>query len=260
VSWLPVPECGRIDPDDVRRCVSKLAPGFVVALMAVNHETGVVQPVASVADLVHERGGRLHVDAVQAIGKLPRSAWAGADSIAFAAHKIRGPKGIGALAWTGPPPAPVLLGGAQERGIRPGTLDPLAAAGLSAAVAHAERMPERYAALGPLRDRLEAELARFGVVNGADADRVPHVSNVSVSRARGDELVAALDLEGVQASSGSACSAGTSEPSPVIAAMGGLERAASAIRWSLGETTTSSDVDEAIQAWLRVVARLPSRP
>lgn len=253
VVWLPIPPSGRLEAGDVEAAVRGLEPGFVAAVMAANHETGVIQPIEEIAEVVHEAGGRLHVDAVQAAGKLDRAAWAGADSVSLSAHKIRGPKGIGALGWTsGRPPEPVLLGGAQQRGIRPGTVDPVAAAGFRVAVEHAEAGPRRHAALRPLRDDLERVLARFGRVNGGEP-RLSHVTNVSMSGWRGDELVAALDLGGLRIASGSACSAGTSEPSAVIRAMLGTERAASAVRVSLGEVTLRRDIDHAIAVLDRVL-------
>ena len=258
--WLPVPPSGRIDPEHVRVAVRAAPPDFVVALMAANHETGVIQPVREVADLVHERGGRLHVDAVQAVGKVPSSAWCEGDTVSIASHKVRGPKGIGALVLRAPGlPRPALLGGAQERGLRPGTVDPVGAAGFGAAIRRLiEGGPARYAAVAALRDQIEAAAARSGLVNGGGVGRLPHVTNVSIDGWLGDELVAALDLAGVHVSAGSACSAGTSEPSPVIESMSGRRRAEAAIRFSLGEDTTSEEVNFAISVLTRVVGRQPS--
>jgi len=254
VEWLPVPPSGRIEVDAVRVALDRLPAGAVVALMAANHETGVIQPVGAAAEVVHARGCRLHVDATQALGKLPKDAWRGADTVSVAAHKIRGPKGIGALAFRpGGAPRPVLVGGAQERGLRPGTLDGVAAAGFAAALERVPGGPTRELAVAALRDRVELALAEFSEVNGQGAPRLSHVTNLSFTNARGDELVAALDLLGIRVSSGSACSAGTSEPSPVITAMLGSERAASAVRISLGETTTSDEIDQALGAIRRVL-------
>ncbi|MEB2324158.1 MAG: cysteine desulfurase family protein [Sorangiineae bacterium] len=258
VVWLPVAESGMIELDAWPELLGGLPPGSRVALMAANHETGVIQPIARAAALAHAAGLRLHVDAVQALGKLPASSWQGADTVSVAAHKLRGPKGIGALAWRGPPaPRPLLVGGAQERGLRPGTLDPIAAAGFGAAAARAKDGPARYAALEPLRARLAGALAEHGEENGA-APRLPHVASFSCPGWRGDELVAALDLLGVSVSSGSACSAGTSEASPVIRAMLGEERARSAVRASLGDATTASEVERAIHAFRRALTRRSS--
>jgi cysteine desulfurase len=260
VSWLPVPPSGAIDPDSLSAALAAVSKGAVVAVMAANHETGVVQPIPSIAEVCRTHGAHLHVDAVQAFGKLDPAWWQGADSVALAAHKIRGPKGVGALlgrpGWS---PEPVLRGGAQERGLRPGTLDAAALAGFCVAVRHARTGPQRYAKLALLRDRLERELGSRVQVNGAGARRLPHVSNLSVAGFRGDELVAALDLHGVRISSGSACSAGTSEASPVITAMLGKERATSAIRVSSGEETQPEHIDRALQALRRVLGTQSSR-
>lgn len=229
----------------------------LLVLQAVNHETGVIQPVAEVARVAASCGARLHVDAVQAVGRLPPSSWAGADMVSVAAHKIRGPKGVGALCTRpGLKVRPLMFGGAQERGARPGTQDPVACAGFAVAARRAhEGGPARYAEVRALRDRIEAELVALGgVVNGAEP-RAPHVTNLSWSGWRGDELCAALDLEGVAVSSGSACSAGTAEPSPVLRAMVGTERAASAVRISLGDETTEDDVDRALAAFRDVLHR-----
>lgn len=265
VAWVQPEPSGRVAPEAVAAAMdeaARVAPVRLVVLQAVNHETGVIQPVAEVAALAHARGARLHVDAVQAAGKLPPEAWAGADLVAVAGHKIRGPKGIGALAVRpGVRLRPILLGGAQERGLRPGTQDPVAAAGLALAAERAQGTPARYAGVAALRDHLEEALRRAGEEAGApptrngEGARAPHVSNLSWPGWRGDELCAALDLEGVAVSSGSACSAGTAEPSPVLQAMVGPERAASAVRVSLGEETSAEEVAEAARRWARVLVR-----
>ncbi|AUX43025.1 cysteine desulfurase [Sorangium cellulosum] len=270
VAWVDPEPSGRVAPEALAAAMDRaaaVAPVRLVSLQAVNHETGVIQPVAEAAALARARGARLHVDAVQAVGRLPQEAWAGADLVSIAAHKIRGPKGIGALAVRpGIRLRPVLLGGAQERGLRPGTQDPLAAAGFAVAAERAASTPARYAALGPHRDHFEAELLALGRAAGVaplrngEAPRAPHITNLSWPGWRGDELCAALDLEGVAVSSGSACSAGTAEPSPVLTAMLGPERAASAVRISLGEETTEADLAEATRRVARVLARLRSLP
>jgi cysteine desulfurase len=260
VRWLAVPPSGRVDADAVGGAIAGLPSGFTVALMAANHETGVRQPLREVETLVHAAGGLLHVDAVQAAGKLPPSEYLFGDSLSLAAHKLRGPKGVGALVMrTRRVPTPVLLGGAQERGFRPGTVDPVHVAGFAAAVRHAaDGGPERLAAVERFRDQLERALSPDALVNGGETARLPHVSNLSFPGYRGDELVAALDLAGVSVSSGSACSAGTQEPSTIIAAMLGKTRAESAVRFSLGETTSEADVLRAIGVLLRVVTRRSS--
>jgi cysteine desulfurase len=257
VRWVGVRPDGRIDLDDLERA---LAEGGVrlVALQAINAETGVVQPVREAIDLARRAGARMHVDAVQAFGRTDDVAEQ-ADTRSLAAHKMRGPKSIGALIGRpGVALEPVLLGGSQERGVRPGTVDPVAAAGLAAAARHALASPSRWAAAAPLRDALEQGLlglSRGARVNGAAAPRAPHVTSVAFPGWTGPELVAALDLEGVAASGGSACSAGTAEPSAVLAAMGDAEAATSTVRFSLGEETTRDDVSAALAGAARVLSR-----
>ncbi len=255
--WARVRPDGTIDLDDVEQALSE-GNVRLVALQAVNAETGVVQPVASVLEMARRAGVRVHVDAVQAFGR-SEDVSAGADTRSLAGHKFRGPKSMGAiLLRPGAPVGPVLLGGSQERGMRPGTMDPIAAAGLGAAARHALESPAKWRRLGPLRDELEAgllPLARGARVNGAGAPRAPHLTSNAVPGWGGAALVAGLALDGVAVSAGSACSAGTAEPSPVLLAMGDAEAAACSVRFSLGEETTSRDVVDALAAARRVFAR-----
>ncbi len=253
VRWLRVTREGAIDLEDFARAMDASSVA-VVALQAVNHETGVIQPLREVIDLARARGAWMHVDAAQAWGKVAIDT-TGASSVSVAPHKFRGPKGIGALALAqGVKLSPLLVGGAQEKGVRPGTVDPALAAGFAVAARHAaSTLP--YERLGTLRDVLEETLIAMGAqVNGAG--RAPHVTSLAFSSWRGPELVAALDLEGVACSSGSACSAGTAEPSPVLDAMLGEARAASSVRLSMGETTSPEDIAFAISAFKRVCGRL----
>jgi cysteine desulfurase len=268
VRFVDPPSSGRIDPAEIARALDDLGErARLVSLQAVNHETGIVQPLIEVAGLLARRSRAaasganrssvlLHCDAVQAAGRLPASAWAGADLVSVASHKLRGPKGVGALLTRpGIKLRNILKGGEQERGIRPGTQDPVALAGFGAAALAAEGGPARYLMIAPLRDRLDAALIALGGVCNGSGERAPHVTNLSFSAWLGPELCAALDLEGVCASSGSACSAGTAEPSPIITSMLGRARAASAVRLSLGETSTNEDISAAILAFERVLAR-----
>jgi cysteine desulfurase len=258
---LAVTPGGAVDLEDLARACAETDGSVLLALQAVNHETGVIQPIDAAIAIARGRtkGETLvHVDAVQAFGRLP-DAGAGADTRSLAGHKLRGPKGIGALVTRpGLKLTPVLLGGAQEKGLRPGTVDPVAAAGLAVAVRHARTSPARYAALAPLRDAIEQALLTLdglsAHVNG-EGGRAPHVTNVSIDGWNGPELVAALDLDGVSISSGSACSAGTIEASPVVTAMVGIGRARSAVRVSLGEETTLDDVRQAIGVIRQILAR-----
>ena len=261
VRWAAVSEDGTIDVASLRSAVAA-GPTALVSVQAVNHETGVVQPLEAVARVTHEHHALLHVDAVQAVGKLVQPLREHADIVTIAAHKIRGPKGIGAL-LTRPELKlqPLLIGGEQERGLRPGTQSPALAAGLAAAARLALTGPARYAPLGALRDETEAALRALGacgreevLVNGTAA-RVPHVSNLSWPSWRAAELCAALDLLGVAIASGSACSAGTAAPSPVVTAMHGPERARGAVRISMGASTTRADMEQLVAALERVLGR-----
>ncbi|HSO33983.1 MAG TPA: cysteine desulfurase family protein [Labilithrix sp.] len=263
VRWIHVLPSGILDLADLAAALSEAAGQVaLVTVQAVNHETGIVQPAAEVLALARAAGARSHVDAVQAWGKVPTEALAQADTMSLAAHKIRGPKGVGALvARAGLRLAPLLLGGAQERGLRPGTVDPALAAGLGVAARRAIAGSVRYAHVSARRDALESAL--LDLVPGAGAPRLagdprlraPHVSTLVWPGWVGAELVAALDLEGLSVSSGAACSAGTVEPSPVIAAMLGDALAGSSVRLSLGDATTDEDVALAIAAFRRVLSR-----
>jgi cysteine desulfurase len=274
VRWLRVLTAGTIDLEDLDRALGeprpRLAPlsgelgapaegALLVALQSVNAETGVLQPVREAIALAHRARALVHVDAVQSFGRSDEVA-EDADTRSLAAHKMRGPKSIGALVTRpGLRLSPVLLGGGQERGVRPGTVDPVAASGLGAAARHALASPARWQRLASLRDRLEAGLVTLAPgarVNGAAGPRAPHVASVAFPGWTGPELVAALDLEGVAASGGSACSAGTAEPSAVLAAMGDLAAATSSVRFSLGEDTTDDDVAAALEAAAVVLGRV----
>jgi cysteine desulfurase len=258
VRWVGVCADGTLDLADFSRALED--PDVrLVAVQAVNGETGVIQPLAEVfaATARHPKNPRVHVDAIQAWGKVGDLAVLGqADTLSVAAHKFRGPKSIGALVVRpGVAVRPVLVGGAQERGLRPGTVDPIGAAGLAVAARRAHTSPARYAALAALRDQLEAALQALGAARVGTGPRVPHVANLAMPGWIGAELVAALDLEGLCVSSGSACSAGTIEPSVVVSAMLGPKVATTCVRFSMGEDTTAAEIDEAIASVTRVLRR-----
>jgi len=266
VSWVCPETTGQVSvaafAEAMDQAKAAHSPVRLVVLQALNHETGVIQHVPALAELCRARSVPLFVDAVQAVGKLPRSTFEAADLLSLAAHKIRGPKGIGALA-TNPSIhlRRLMFGGSQEKGLRPGTQDPVAASGLAVAAERARQTPSRYAELAPLRDELFTALVELGRSSGTNPLRngegaaAPHVLNLSFPGWRGDELCAALDLERVAVSSGSACSAGTAEPSPILVSMVGEARARSAVRISLGEDTTPEDVHEALARFARVLRR-----
>ncbi len=262
VRWVEVTRSGTIDLADLDRALASVGdhPAALVTVQALNHETGIVQPVREVIDRAHAAGARVHVDAVQGWGKIDVPA--GWDTASMAPHKMRGPKGIGALATRqGVRIDPVLLGGSQEKGIRPGTTDAALAAGFGAAARIAASSAVRWARLAELRDRIERELLAIDAprgrarVAGDPALRAPHVSNLIWPEWIGAELVAALDLEGVSVSSGAACSAGTVEPSPVLLAMLGPEDATRGVRVSIGDATSDEDVSVAIAAFRKVLGR-----
>jgi cysteine desulfurase len=256
VTRLRVPKGQPPSPDELAR---HLGPQTFVAIQWVNHETGTILPIDRYAKACHEREARLFVDATQALGKLPIDVSAlGADAVALAAHKIGGPAGAGAC-WIrrGLDLEPVLDGGSQERGRRPGTPDTLSMVGFGAACGLIEARLAQQPRVAALRDRIEKSLLAQGAVQNAAPPRTGTVANLSFPGWQGPLLVAALDLEEVCLSTGAACSSGLQEPSAVIRAMYPDEqwRAGSAVRISLGMETSQGDIDLAIASFERVLAR-----
>jgi cysteine desulfurase len=260
VDRLPVDEHGIVRAGaltDLLRPDTRL-----VAVMLANHETGAVQPVR---DLVERVGGRaaFHCDAVQAVGKLPvRFADLGASTLALSAHKFHGPKGVGALVLRrGVKLRPLLHGGHQQRGRRPGTEPVALAVGLAVALEIAERERDaRQAHVLRLRRRFLEQLraqAAPVVLNGPETGGVPHTLNLSFPGCRADALLMNLDLAGVCCSTGSACSSGSLLPSPVLQAMGVPDGVLhSAMRFSLSPLLTEADMDEAARRIVTAVRRL----
>ncbi len=236
----------------------------LVAVMWANNETGVVQPVQEVARLCRERGALLFSDAVQAFGRVPLGlAELELGLLALSAHKLGGPKGVGALLIRGEIELePIVYGGGQESGLRSGTENVAGIVGFAeaAAVACAELEVEP-ARTRALRDRLEAGLQKALPevrVNGAGApDRLPNVLNISLPNLEIEGLLTGLDLEGIQVSSGSACTTGSVEPSHVLRAMGREgEAAQNTIRLSLGWGTGPDDIEYVLERFPKVVARV----
>jgi len=231
----------------------------LVAVMMVNNETGVVQPVAEIGRACRERGVHFHADAVQAAGKLDVDVNAiQCDTLALSAHKMHAPKGIGALfVRRGVAMAAHILGGAQERRRRAGTENvPLAAAFGAAAALAGDLIARRR--MAELRDRFEKQVTESldVTVNGADARRAPNTSNVTFHGADGEGIVIALDLAGVAVSTGSACSSGRVEPSPVLLAMGlSPADARATVRFSLSRFSTAEELDRVAQLLRDLVPR-----
>jgi cysteine desulfurase len=231
--------------------------------MLANNETGAIQPIREIAEIVHAAGGLLHVDAVQGAGRLPIGmAELGADLMSLSSHKIGGPQGIGALVRRpGLSPDALIKGGGQERGFRAGTENVAAIAGFGtaaeASLAGLAAEPGRMAAL---RDRMEAELRAVTpglVVFGERAPRLPNTSLLAIPGTKAETALIAFDLNGIALSSGSACSSGKVQASHVLAAMvvdPPLARAA--LRLSLGWDTAESDLDKLLNAWKKVVSSL----
>lgn len=251
---------GRVDLDALERLLAAGDVPALVAVMWVNNETGVVQPVDEVIRLAHAAGALVHVDAVQGAGRLDPAPLAGADMIALSAHKIGGPAGAGALI-VGPAVAlrALAVGGGQERGRRSGTENLPGIAGFGAA-AEAAAAAGDVGRLRGLRDRLEAALGSAAPelrVLGAAAARVANTSCLGLPGVPAETQVMALDLAGIAVSAGSACSSGKVKRSHVLAAMLGDDRlAGQAIRVSLGWTTTGAEVDRFVAAWQAMRDRL----
>jgi cysteine desulfurase len=258
VTYLKPDPLGMVYPEQVAEA---LRPDtFLVSVMAANNELGNLYPVRAMAEVAHAHGALFHTDAVQAIGQVPfRVDEVGADLVSLSAHKFYGPKGIGALLVRHGVELFPLVPGKQEGGRRGGTPSPLLAHGLAVALEKALRLlPEESQRLLALRARLEAGLLSVeGVeLNGHPKERLPKLVNVTVKGADGEALLLAMDLLGVAVSSGSACSAGSLEPSHVLLATGrSREEARASLRFSLGRFTTVEEVDRAIGAFQEAVRR-----
>ncbi len=229
----------------------------LVCLMLANNETGVLQPVSHAASVCRRYGALLHVDAVQAAGRLVFNLAAlGAHSLALSSHKLGGPQGAGALLLAADAPAnpaPLIAGGGQERGWRGGTPALPSIAGFAAASGSATDADR----LAPLRDAIEnAALAAGAVVCGGGAARLPNTTCLALPGVRADAQVIALDLDGIAISAGAACTSGKIAPSHVLAAMGLGPLAGEAVRVSLPWSATSADVEAFARAYPRMAARL----
>jgi cysteine desulfurase len=260
VTYLTPDRQGRLDPDSVR---AALRPDTIlVSIMFVNNEIGVINDVGAIGALCRERGVVFHTDAAQAAGKIPIDVRRlPMDFLSFTAHKIYGPKGVGALYTRRGSRAllqPVSFGGGQERGLRPGTLPThqIVGFGVACELAAKTLIAER-ARLTGLRDRLWEGLADLGgtYLNGAGSPRAPSILNVSFEGVEGESLV--TGLAGLAVSTGSACNSASGDPSYVLRALGrDTQLAQSSLRFSVGRFTTPQDIDLAVEAVRREVTRL----
>jgi cysteine desulfurase len=255
VTCLPVDRYGRVDPADVAAAITERTT--LVSVQAANNEVGTLQPVAEIGAICRERGVFLHTDAVQSAAFEPPTpdAWQ-ASLVSLSAHKLGGPKGVGALfVRQGTPMLPQLSGGAQERQRRAGTENVAGIVGFGAAVRRAYPAPD----VARLRDQLIAGLAGLAGVEltGHPTERLPNSVSLVIEGVEGGDLVAALDLEGIETSTGSACTTGSVEPSHVLLAMGiDPHLAHGSLRLTLGRETSAADIDRTLVVVATCVARL----
>ena len=265
IETLDVTKSGLADLDHMRALLTG-APPPLVSVMLANNETGAIQPITEVADIVHSAGGLVHVDAIQAFGKIPFNIKTlNADLITLSGHKLGGPKGVGAVVLAeGISGLDALIrGGGQEQGRRAGTENVAGIAGFGAAVRAAIGALEGDAKrVKKLHERLEDGLRRTEGINvfADDVPRIPNTTLFSLPKLKAETAVIGFDLEGIAVSSGSACSSGKVQPSHVLAAMGySPELAAGAIRVSLGCSTTEADIDRCLEAWRKLASALFKR-
>lgn len=263
VSYVRVGASGVVDPQDVE---SALRPETVlISVMHANNELGTIQPLEEIGRIARERDIYFHTDAVQTVGKVPVDVdKLGVDLLALSAHKLYGPKGVGALyVRRGTILRPLMHGGHHERDRRPGTENVAGIVGLGAAAETAlAHLPEEADRLAALRDRLEAgtlERVPRVAVNGERTRRLPTTTNLAFDYIEGEGFVIAMDLRGIACSTGAACSSGSLEPSHVLSAIGlKPEQARASIRFSLGRFNTSEDIDTTLEILPAVVEQLRS--
>src|SRR6202040_1535560 len=262
ISPVGVTSSGLLDLDRLRAML-EAEPPALVSVMLANNETGAVQPIKEAAEIAHSTGGLLHVDAIQAFGKIPFDINVmNADLVTLSAHKIGGPKGVGVLILAEGVQGlePLLRGGGQEKGRRAGTENVVGIAGFGAAAKAAMDALESDAIrLETLRNRLESGLQKTpgAIVFSDDMPRLPNTTLFTVPGLRAETAVIGFDLEGIAVSSGSACSSGKVQPSHVLEAMGfGPKLAQGAVRLSLGWSTSEADIDCCLKAWRKLANTL----
>ncbi len=262
---VPVMHSGLVNLAALERMLAGAEEPLLVSVMLVNNETGVIQPTRAIADLAHRHGALMHGDAVQAAGRIELDiAELGLDYLTLSGHKLGGPQGVGALV-TSPDidPVPWTLGGTQESRRRAGTENVVGAVGFGVAAALAQQAVTDHARLRALRDSMERMLADAVpglIVTGRDAPRVGNTSMMALPGLLAETQLMALDLDGIAVSSGAACSSGKVEPSHVLTAMGYDDLTGkSAIRVSMGWTTTEEDVDQFITSWQKIASNHAAR-
>ena len=261
VIFLPVDEYGKVKMDALKNALSEKT--LFVSVMTANNETGTIQDIKEISALAKAAGAWMHTDATQATGKIPVNVDdLGVDYLTMSAHKIYGPKGIGALyVRKGAPSFPLIHGGHQENGLRAGTYNNLGIIGFSRAAAIAADEIEKYgreisALRNCLRDGLIAAIPHIKI-NGHQTDILPNTLNVSFPGAEGEAILLSMDLMGIEASTGSACASGSLEPSHVLMAIGlGPELAHGSIRFSLGWGISADDIDYIVKTLPPIIARL----
>ncbi|MEM9495560.1 MAG: cysteine desulfurase family protein [Pseudomonadota bacterium] len=267
VEVLPLTQSGVVDLEALKARLAEHDAaqdgGFLLCLMYANNETGVIQPVADAAEIVHEAGGLLFCDAAQAVGKVPVNfVMSGADLMGFTGHKFGGPIGVGALIVSPNLPLdPVMRGGGHEQNRRAGTHNAPAIAGLGVACTMARQSLARADEIAGLRDRIEQAVLESGArVWGGDTNRLPGTLCLSADGFPGATQIMTMDLAGIAISSGSACSSGKTKPSHVLKAMGASdEEAKNAIRVSLGWNSTEGDADAFIREWPAAFSRIKEK-
>ena len=261
ITTLPVDEHGMVNPADVQNAITDQT--CLVTIMLANNEVGTIQPLAAISKITRQHGIYLHTDAVQAIAHIDVNVDdLGVDLLSLSAHKFYGPKGAGALyIRKGTKIAPLFYGGAQERNYRAGTENVMGIVGLGAALtATLEEMPAEQTRITHLRDYLINQITTnipHVKLNGHPTTRLPGNVNFSFRFIEGESLLLHLDMHGIAASTGSACSSGALEPSHVLMSMGlDHELANGAIRFSLGRTNTQADVDKLLEVLIPTVKKL----
>ena len=261
VTYLPVDKYGLVDPGDVKKAITTKT--ILISVMHANNEMGTVEPIAEIDKIAKEAGIYFHIDAVQTVGHIPISVdELGVDLLSISAHKLYGPKGVGALfIRKGTKLVSFMHGGEQERGRRASTYNVPGIIGFGRAAELArQEMSEEAERLTPLRDKLINSLLErieYTRLNGHPQQRLPNNVNISIDFVEGESMCLSLDLEGICASTGSACATSSLEPSHVLLATGlSPERAYGSLRFTLGKWTTEEEIDQVLEVLPRIVAKL----